>query len=138
MPSKSPHTRDYHKSSGDTSEKLMLMLCGGTAGCTAKTICSPLERAKLLSQTGAARGLSNILQTIIREEGVRAFWRGNAVNCLRVFPNKGILLGCNDMFKGCLSDIPDRERSGQEAEGRLGLRDRCRLRYDRRRVHLPT
>jgi hypothetical protein len=73
---------------------------GGIAGCTAKTAVAPIERARLLAQTGAIEGtFITTIRTILKNEGTRGLWRGNGANCLRVFPSKGILFATNDMFK---------------------------------------
>lgn len=69
------------------------LAAGGMAGCLARTVVAPLDRIKLLMQTQGviqnARQHSSVadgLRTIVREEGGTALWKGNAVNCLRVFP----------------------------------------------------
>ena len=73
------------------------------AGCVAKTVVAPMERARLLAQTGATeRGFVSTVRTIYRSEGARGLWRGNGANCLRVFPAKAILFAGNDYYKGVL------------------------------------
>mmetsp|Transcript_24260 Transcript_24260/g.39343 ORF Transcript_24260/g.39343 Transcript_24260/m.39343 type:complete len:262 (+) Transcript_24260:224-1009(+) len=39
---------------------------------------------------------------IIRTEGTLGLWRGNFVNCVRVFPSRGILFSFNDLYKGII------------------------------------
>jgi len=77
---------------------------GGLAGTVAKTAVAPFERIRIMQQTG--HGESSMFVTtrkVISKEGVRGLWRGNFVNCIRVFPSRGILFSCNDMFKGILA-----------------------------------
>ncbi len=69
------------------------MVCGGLAGMIAKTATNPLERIKMLSQTGeyGATGkksvsVHDLYRSIIRNEGVIGLWAGNGANLLRVFP----------------------------------------------------
>ena len=74
------------------------MVCGGLAGMIAKTVTNPLERIKMLSQTGEyGKGKTNgskvknvsvmeLYKSIIRNEGVIGLWAGNGANLLRVFP----------------------------------------------------
>lgn len=38
-------------------------------------------------------------RTIIREEGLLGLWKGNFVNCLRIFPHRGVLFSCNDLYR---------------------------------------
>ncbi len=71
------------------------MVCGGLAGMIAKTATNPLERIKMLSQTGehghgAKKGakvsILDLYKSILRNEGVLGLWAGNGANLLRVFP----------------------------------------------------
>jgi solute carrier family 25 (adenine nucleotide translocator) protein 4/5/6/31 len=87
------------------------MLLGGTIGAVSKTIMSPVERVKILMQTmdsnpkvisGEVKPYSGIVDCFRRvssEQGVKAFWRGNLVNCLRYAPQQGSALAFNDFFK---------------------------------------
>lgn len=73
------------------------MVCGGLAGMIAKTATNPLERIKMLSQTGehgatakkggaGKTGIMDLYKSIIRNEGIIGLWAGNGANLLRVFP----------------------------------------------------
>ena len=69
------------------------MVCGGVAGMIAKTATNPLERIKMLSQTGefgakegAKVSILDLYKSIIRNEGIIGLWAGNGANLLRVFP----------------------------------------------------
>eukprot|EP00501_MAST-03F_sp_TOSAG23-6_P002292 GSMAST32.ASY1.ANO1.2393.1 assembled CDS len=76
------------------------LAAGGLAGCFAKTIIAPLERARILAQTGGqVGGFRSSMIEIFKTEGVSGFWRGNGTNCLRVLPNKGFLFMANDCWK---------------------------------------
>ena len=78
----------------------MLALAGGTAGILAKSCVAPLERLRILAQTSSqTRGFAETAQQVARQEGLTGFWRGNATNCLRVFPNKAVLFAANDLCK---------------------------------------
>mmetsp|Transcript_28285 Transcript_28285/g.68825 ORF Transcript_28285/g.68825 Transcript_28285/m.68825 type:complete len:329 (+) Transcript_28285:14-1000(+) len=87
------------------------MVCGGLAGCIAKTATNPLERIKMLSQTGehglgggGGKGSSvsvlNLYRSIIQNEGVLGLWAGNGVNLIRIFPAKAVVFSTNDMYQG--------------------------------------
>jgi hypothetical protein len=71
-----------------STRPLMLMFCGGIAGATAKSVVAPLERVKLLLQTGEGRGVVATLAAVVRREGVAGLWKGNLVNVIRMVPNK--------------------------------------------------
>mmetsp|Transcript_19639 Transcript_19639/g.55231 ORF Transcript_19639/g.55231 Transcript_19639/m.55231 type:complete len:314 (+) Transcript_19639:84-1025(+) len=84
---------------------------GGTIGAVSKTIMSPVERVKILMQTMDSNpkvisgeikpysGIGDCFRRVSSEQGVKAFWRGNLVNCLRYAPQQGSALAFNDFFK---------------------------------------
>jgi len=80
-------------------DQALRMACGGAAGMVAKTVVAPLERAKLLAQVGASRGLAATLSKVVAAEGLAGLWAGNGANLLRVFPSKGIVFASNDFFR---------------------------------------
>eukprot|EP00939_MAST-03C_sp_MAST-3C-sp1_P003715 g3715.t1 len=82
-----------------------LLVCGGLAGVCAKSAVSPLERIRILAQTRpVGHSLSPIALGIevMKNEGLKGFWRGNGANVVRVFPSRGILFWANDKFKHML------------------------------------
>jgi len=86
------------------------LIIGGTAGGIAKTAMAPIERVKLLLQTmdsnpdiisGKVKrydGVADCMKRVIAEQGVKALWRGNLVNCLRYAPQQGSALAFNDLI----------------------------------------
>jgi solute carrier family 25 (adenine nucleotide translocator) protein 4/5/6/31 len=84
------------------------VLAGGLASTISKTLVAPAERIRIVLQaqgivsTGGSgvsaassrpspMRLADALRLIQREEGgVRAYWRGNLVNCLRSFPTSAL------------------------------------------------
>ena len=76
-------------------------MCGGVAGAFSKTCTAPLARITILRQlqsTGAVAGWAGTakvgivpaLGKIIREEGVRALWKGNMVTVIQRLPYSSI------------------------------------------------
>mmetsp|Transcript_3829 Transcript_3829/g.11070 ORF Transcript_3829/g.11070 Transcript_3829/m.11070 type:complete len:253 (-) Transcript_3829:1798-2556(-) len=53
-------------------------------------------------QTGETRGVVQGVCEVLRQEGARAFWKGNVANVVRSVPNKGILLSSYDTYKALL------------------------------------
>ncbi|KAL7528591.1 hypothetical protein ACHAWF_002624 [Thalassiosira exigua] len=85
------------------------MICGGLA---AQTATNPLDRIRMLSQTGehgAASGAKptpfQLYRSIIRNEGIIGLWAGNGANMLRVFPAKSIVFSSNDFYRGALGRL---------------------------------
>lgn len=92
------------------------LLMGGVAGGVAKTIVAPLERLRLLKQTGAVTtSMRDTFKTIVSNEGVLGLWRGNVINVIRVVPARGVLFASNDfyraLFKGRLPVSADPEHT---------------------------
>ncbi|XP_076005191.1 solute carrier family 25 member 43 isoform X1 [Genypterus blacodes] len=70
-------------------------LCVGSAGILSKTILSPLEVVKIKSQVGTfhcKKGFWQSFLLICQNEGLRGFWKGNLVSCLRLFPYSAVHL----------------------------------------------
>merc|ERR1711879_1061693 len=87
------------------------LLIGGISGAVAKTLMSPIERVKILMQTQDSNpkiisgeekrysGLGDCFKRVHAEQGMKAFWRGNLVNCLRYAPQQGSALAFNDTIR---------------------------------------
>mmetsp|Transcript_33169 Transcript_33169/g.51849 ORF Transcript_33169/g.51849 Transcript_33169/m.51849 type:complete len:308 (-) Transcript_33169:177-1100(-) len=88
-----------------SKQRLVLMACGSTAGSVAKTVTSPVERVRIMIQTGSSYGLKHTTKMILKEEGVKGFWRGNGANVVRVIPHKGVLFMTNDSYRQFISQV---------------------------------
>jgi len=97
------------------------LLIGGSIGAVSKTIMAPVERVKLLMQTqdsnpdvlsGKVKRYNSIGECFTRvpkEQGFKAFWRGNLVNCLRYAPQQGSALAFNDFLNKLFPDYDSRK-----------------------------
>lgn len=68
-------------------------VAGGIAGVASRTVTSPLDVVKILSQVGARETQNGFLRTfsqLYRNEGLRAFWKGNGMAALRLFPYNAV------------------------------------------------
>jgi len=86
------------------------LVIGGSIGAISKTIMAPVERIKLLMQTQDSNpkvlsgevkrytGIGDCFARVKSEQGMKAFWRGNLVNCLRYAPQQGSALAFNDLL----------------------------------------
>ncbi|KAL3921328.1 MAG: hypothetical protein SGPRY_004941 [Prymnesium sp.] len=82
------------------NKALLLGMSGGFAGAVSKTCIAPLERVRLLAQTGeSSLGMVQTMKTIVTNEGMRGLWRGNTVNVVRMVPSKCVLLSCSDLYQ---------------------------------------
>ncbi|RZC52932.1 hypothetical protein C5167_021358 [Papaver somniferum] len=66
------------------------LIAGGCAGAFAKTAVAPLERIKILLQTRTegyhSIGVWQSLKKLLKQEGVRGFYKGNGASVLRIVP----------------------------------------------------
>jgi len=93
------------------SDFMINFLAGGVSGAVAKTCTAPIERVKLLIQTQDANpkiisgevarytGIGNCFTRIAAEQGIGAFWRGNATNIIRYFPTQAFNFAFKDSIK---------------------------------------
>lgn len=74
----------------------------------ARTVIAPIERVKIIFQTRVTadrrQGYGVILRRVLDEsggglKGVAAFWKGNSVAVIRVFPYLGVQLSSNEFYR---------------------------------------
>lgn len=78
------------------------VVVGGVAGAISKTALAPFERVKILQQTGGGSNttaLTHTVRQIFENHGVRGFWTGNFINCIRIFPNRGASFASQEFGK---------------------------------------
>jgi len=87
------------------------LVLGGVSGAIVKTAMAPIERVKILMQTQDSNpkilsgeearytGIGDCFKRVNQEQGMKAFWRGNLVNCIRYAPQQGSALAFNDAIK---------------------------------------
>ena len=77
------------------------VIAGGMAGATAKSAVAPLERCKILFQTGKlhSAGVFPTLSEIFRMEGLRGLFRGNGAAVLRIVPYSSIHFGLYEHYR---------------------------------------
>jgi len=64
------------------------MIIGGIAGIVSRTITAPLELYKIQEQNRYIK--FSTPSEVIKQEGVIGLWKGNFVNCIRIFPQMAI------------------------------------------------
>jgi solute carrier family 25 (mitochondrial adenine nucleotide translocator), member 4/5/6/31 len=95
----------------NSTEFIVNFLAGGVSGAVAKTCTAPIERVKLLIQTQDANpkiisgevarytGIVDCFSRVSKEQGVKAFWRGNLTNIIRYFPTQAFNFAFKDTIK---------------------------------------
>ena len=94
-----------------STEFVINFLAGGVSGAVAKTATAPIERVKLLIQTQDANpkiisgevarytGIIDCFVRVSKEQGIKAFWRGNLTNIIRYFPTQAFNFAFKDSIK---------------------------------------
>jgi solute carrier family 25 protein 43 len=80
---------------------------GGIAGVASRTITSPLDVVKILAQVGTKNTQQGFLASfgnIYRHEGLRGFWKGNGIACVRLFPYNAVQFATFTKLKIWMSD----------------------------------
>ncbi|CAR30807.1 hypothetical protein ZYGR_0P01090 [Zygosaccharomyces rouxii] len=80
---------------GLQNDASVAFLAGGLAGAVSRTVVSPFERVKILLQVQSSSesysgGVSSAVKQLYKEEGVKGLFRGNGLNCIRVFPYSAV------------------------------------------------
>ncbi len=89
-----------------------LLVAGAVAGAVSRTMTAPLDRIKLTLQlSGAQRKekatLVGATREIYAEGGLRAFFRGNGTNVIKIAPESAIKLTAYDVFRKSISRDPE-------------------------------
>jgi solute carrier family 25 (mitochondrial adenine nucleotide translocator), member 4/5/6/31 len=94
-----------------STDFIINFLAGGVSGAVAKTATAPIERVKLLIQTQDANpkiisgevarysGIVDCFSRVAKEQGIKAFWRGNLTNIIRYFPTQAFNFAFKDGIK---------------------------------------
>ena len=82
------------------------LLAGGVAGGLAKSFVAPLERTKILLQTGRTRsmGIGGTLGYIWQREGLMGMFRGNGASVIRIVPYAAIHFAAYEHYHRLLVD----------------------------------
>lgn len=105
-------TKEFIKQDSNSS-----FISGGIAGAVSRTVVSPFERAKILLQLqgpGQKQAYNGMFKTIFKmyaDEGWRGLFRGNLLNCIRIFPYSAVQYTVFEKCKEFL--ILYRDPSGQ-------------------------
>lgn len=107
------------------SDFLINFMAGGVSGAFAKTCTAPIERVKLLIQTQDANpkiisgevarytGIVDCFVRVSKEQGVKAFWRGNFTNIARYFPTQAFNFAFKDSIKAMFPKVDKNKEFGK-------------------------
>jgi len=107
------------------SDFVINFLAGGVSGAVAKTCTAPIERVKLLIQTQDANpkiisgevarynGIVDCFVRVSKEQGIKAFWRGNLTNIIRYFPTQAFNFAFKDTIKELFPRVDKKTEFGK-------------------------
>jgi solute carrier family 25 (mitochondrial phosphate transporter), member 23/24/25/41 len=100
----------------DALRPLKLLLAGAAAGAVSRTATAPLDRLKMLLQVHDGRTKMTILsglRNMAAEGSLKAFFKGNGTNVVKIAPETAIKLTANDIYKRFIATDPDEITPGQ-------------------------
>lgn len=91
---------------------------GGVAGALSRTVVSPFERVKILLQVQNSthaynQGLFGAIGQVYREEGWKGLFRGNGLNCIRIFPYSAVQFVVYEACKKHVFHVDSQQRGEQ-------------------------
>lgn len=93
---------------------LSTRLCiGGIAGIISRTIVAPIELCKIHKQTPFIPNTN--ISYVLQHDGLIGLWKGNGINCMRIFPQTAI----HYVGNGICFDLLQRHSSNQYAKNHL-------------------
>lgn len=76
------------------------LAAGGMAGAVSRTCTAPLDRIKVFLQVQSTKArISDSFHYMLKEGGVKSFWRGNGVNVLKIAPESAIKFAAYEQIK---------------------------------------
>ena len=108
-----------------STDFLINFMAGGVSGAVAKTATAPIERVKLLIQTQDANpriisgevprytGIVDCFSRVAKEQGIKAFWRGNLTNIIRYFPTQAFNFAFKDSIKAMFPKVDKKTEFGK-------------------------
>ncbi len=92
------------------------LTCGLGAGVLARTLVAPFDVVKIMTQVGTKEtheGFTRTFVNIFRTQGIKAFWKGNLMGCLRLTPFSAVQFGAYHRIKLKLADENGRLSASQ-------------------------
>lgn len=118
-------SENYNIYSFFKKDSSIAFVAGGIAGAVSRTVVSPFERVKILlqvqnsvsipsSQITYNNGVLNAIKQVYKEENIKGLFRGNGINCIRIFPYSAIQFV---VFEYCKKNLYHIDNSKQLTNG---------------------
>ncbi|KAJ8667299.1 hypothetical protein QAD02_008961 [Eretmocerus hayati] len=89
------------------------LLAGGIAGAVSRTCTAPLDRVKVYLQVHGTRqcNIFSCFKYMLREGGVKSYWRGNGINVLKIGPETALKFMAYEQVKKAIKGQDNRDLS---------------------------
>ncbi|XP_011495317.1 PREDICTED: calcium-binding mitochondrial carrier protein SCaMC-2-A isoform X2 [Ceratosolen solmsi marchali] len=89
------------------------LLAGGIAGAVSRTCTAPLDRIKVYLQVHGSRqcNIFSCGKYMLREGGVKSYWRGNGINVLKIGPETALKFMAYEQVKRMIKGVDNRDLS---------------------------
>jgi Ca2+-binding EF-hand superfamily protein len=78
------------------------LACGGLSGAVGRTVTAPLSRLLTMAQISEKESMSQLARGVMQREGVKGFWRGNALTLGKIVPSVAINLVLFEQMQAAL------------------------------------
>lgn len=86
------------------------LAAGAIAGAVSRTCTAPLDRLKVFLQVQTNRvRIADSFNYLLKEGGVRSFWRGNGINVLKIAPESAIKFAAYEQVKRLIRQNDNRQ-----------------------------
>lgn len=92
---------------------------GAIAGAASRTSTAPFDRLRVFFQTGGSGSFAEAVKTITSQGGIKAFWRGNGLNVVKVAPESAIMFSALDQAKKMIASWEGKTEKNMSAEGKF-------------------
>ena len=98
-----------NKRGASSGSPLTVLLSGGAAGLVSRTLTAPADRLKVVMQanSGPSKSIGTTAKDILKEGGLRSFWRGNATNVLKIMPESAVKFFAYERIKSIVAEDPE-------------------------------
>lgn len=103
---------DFTLSELETGKWWRHLASGAIAGAVSRTCTAPLDRLKVFLQVQTSKvRISDSFNYLLREGGLRSFWRGNGINVLKIAPESAIKFAAYEQVKRFIRKNENRQLS---------------------------
>lgn len=103
---------DFTQNELQTGKWWRHLAAGGIAGAFSRTCTAPLDRIKVFLQVQSTKvTIGDSFQYMMKEGGIKSFWRGNGINVLKIAPESALKFAAYEQVKSLIRHNENRPMS---------------------------